>query len=44
MSDLFTSQELEHLSTRVDEQLRALGAAETTFTRGQKKAQALGEA
>jgi hypothetical protein len=44
MDDLFTPQELEQLSARVDEQLRALGAAETRFTRGPKKAQALGEA
>jgi hypothetical protein len=44
MNDLFTPQELEHLSARVDEQLRALGASETGFVRGGKKEQALGEA
>jgi hypothetical protein len=44
MDDPFTAQELEDLSARVNEQLRTLGGPGTSFTRGLKKEQALGEA
>jgi hypothetical protein len=43
MDDPFTPQELDDLSTKIDEQLRALGAPGTGLAKGRKPAEALGE-
>jgi hypothetical protein len=43
MDDPFTPQELDDLSAKIDEQLRALGAPGTGLAKGRKTAQALGE-
>jgi hypothetical protein len=43
MDDLFTSRELDDLSAKIDEQLRALGSPGTGLAKGRKAAQVLGE-